>query len=326
MHRRRGFTLVELLVVIAIIVLLLALLLPAVQKVRAAADRLRCGSNLRQLAIAAHNYHNDLGSFPPGVRQLPFPPPTRFRGFSLFVYLLPYFEEDSLFSHWDFVNPLNNTNGGNNSRTATILRLLICPADYLPRNPVVDSNGRWYGLTSYGGNGGTRSFDPSVATVDGVFHDTGPASEPNSNQKPVRIADILDGSSNTLLFGERNHDDPNYDSFAAAGFTNAPSMAEWGWWAPSGGRLAIGHVTMSGFAPINFHIPFRLGDPGAPGSAAGFKPYEDMRVCAWGSKHPGGANFAFADGSTRFLPETLSLATLRALCTRSRGEVITEDY
>jgi prepilin-type N-terminal cleavage/methylation domain-containing protein/prepilin-type processing-associated H-X9-DG protein len=326
MRMRRGFTLIELLVVIAIIVLLLALLLPAVQKVRAAVDRLRCGNSLRQLAIATHNYHNDLGSFPPGVKQLPFPPPTRFRGYSLFVYLLPYLEEDNLFRRWDFVNPLNNTNGGTNSRTATIHKILLCPSDILPRNPVVDNNNRWYGMTSYGGNGGVRSFDPSVATVNGVFHDTGPASEPNVNQKPVRIADIYDGTSNTILFGERNHDDPNYDSFAAAGLTNAPSMADWGWWAPSGGRLAIGHVTMSGFAPINYHIPFRYGDPGAPSSTAGFKSFEDLRVCAWGSKHPGGANFAFADGSTHFLSETLTLAELQSLCTRNGSETILVDF
>jgi prepilin-type N-terminal cleavage/methylation domain-containing protein len=323
---RCGFTLVELLVVIAIIVLLMALLLPAAQKVRAAADRLRCASNLRQLAIAAHNYHGDFNVFPPGVKQFPFNGAPKFRGYSLFVYLLPYVEQDSLFKQWDFNNPLNNTSNGPSARTATVLKLMLCPSEYLPNNPVADNMSRYYGIGHYGGNGGSRSFDPSQATADGVFHTTGPASEPNANQQPVHLADIRDGTSNTFLFGERTHEDANYDSFAAVGWTSVTSMNLWGAWAPSAGRLAIGHVSMSAFVPINYRIPFRYGDSGAPTSQAAFKPYEDARVCAWGSNHVRGANFAFGDGSTRFLSDSISLATLQALGTRNGGEVITEEF
>src|SRR5439155_8583988 len=119
--RRAGFTLIELLVVIAIIALLIGLLLPAVQKVRDAAARSQCQNNLKQLALAAHNYHNDRKAFPPGVYQLPFAAPPKFRGVTLFVYLLPYLEQDNLFRGWDFTDPLNNTVGGTNSRTATVL-------------------------------------------------------------------------------------------------------------------------------------------------------------------------------------------------------------
>jgi prepilin-type N-terminal cleavage/methylation domain-containing protein/prepilin-type processing-associated H-X9-DG protein len=315
MPRRRGFTLIELLVVIAIIAVLVGLLLPAVQKVRAAAARVQCANNLKQLGLAAHNYHDSNQSFPPGVNQAKYLSAPQYRGYTLFVYLLPYLEQDTLYRQWDFTTPLNNTSGGTSARTATILRVLLCPADIIPQNPVT-SQGRTYALTSYGGNGGSRSFDPSVATTDGVFHTTGPGSQPNPNQLPVRLGDIRDGSSITLLFGERSHWDPNYDSFAAAGLASRSAIGSWGWWAA---------VTLSAFVPINYTIPFRAGTPGAPTTMAQFKPYEDQRVCAFGSNHSGGANFTLADGSIRFLAESLPLAVLAGLATRAGDEVV-GDY
>src|SRR5262245_38650972 len=120
MPRRLAFTLIELLVVIAIIATLIGLLLPAVQKVREPAARMSCQNNLKQLALAAHNYHGASEAFPPGVYQLPFAAAPRFRGVTLFVYLLPYLEQDNLFRGWDLTDPLNNTAGGASSRTATV--------------------------------------------------------------------------------------------------------------------------------------------------------------------------------------------------------------
>ena len=117
-----------------------------------------------------------------------------------------------------------------------MLRNLICPSDQIPNNPVGGvTSGRWYGVTSYGGNGGTRSYDPLNAALDGIFHTTGPGSQPAPNQKPVLVADVLDGTANTFLFGERSHIDPNYDTYARATPPKAAEpMGEWGWWAPSG--------------------------------------------------------------------------------------------
>jgi prepilin-type N-terminal cleavage/methylation domain-containing protein/prepilin-type processing-associated H-X9-DG protein len=320
MPERRGFTFIELLVVVAIIAVLIGLLVPAVQKVRAAAARSQCSNNLRQLGLATHHYHDVNLTFPPGVNQAQYASAPQYRGYTLFVYLLPYVEQDSLYRQWDFTTPLNNTSGGTGARTATDLALLLCPADVVPQNPVT-SQGRTYALTSYGGNGGSRSFDPTAASTDGVFHTTGPGSQPTANQGPVRLAYITDGTSNTLLFGERSHWDPNYDSYASAGLASRPSMASWGWWAASEGRLAIGDVTLSAFVPLNYQVPSATGS----GGSGPFKPVEEQRVCAFGSNHEGGANFTLADGSVRFLAQSIPLTTLRQLATRAGGEVV-GDY
>jgi prepilin-type N-terminal cleavage/methylation domain-containing protein/prepilin-type processing-associated H-X9-DG protein len=320
MATRRGFTLIELLVVIAIIAVLIGLLVPAVQKVRSAAARIQCSNNLKELGLAAHNYLGVKRAFPPGVNQSQYPSAPQYRGYTLFVYLLPYVEQENLYRQWDFSIPLNNATGGASAPSATVLAVLLCPADDIPLNPIT-SQGRTYAITSYGGNGGSRSFDPTSATTDGIFHTTGPGSQPAAKQVPVRLADISDGTSNTLLFGERSHLDPNYDSYASAGLASRASMASWGWWAASEGRLAIGDVTMSAYVPINFHV---LSANGSGGSGS-FKSIEEQRVCAFGSNHGGGANFALADGSVRFIAESISLVTLRQLATRAGGEVV-GDY
>src|SRR5262245_62662117 len=167
MGRRRGFTLVELLVVIAIIAILIGLLLPAVQKVREAASRMKYANNLKQIGLAAQAYHGTHEKFPAGVYQLSFAAAPRFRGVTLFVGLMPYLEQDNLVRDWDTVDPLLNTAGGANSRTAKVLPVLVCPSDVLPANPVDGGSGRWYGLTSYGGNGGARLPGPALARHGG---------------------------------------------------------------------------------------------------------------------------------------------------------------
>src|SRR5262245_22297713 len=212
--QRRGFTLVELLVVIAIIGVLLALLLPAVQKVREAANRMVCANNLRQIALATHYFHDTYEKFPTGG---PLPVnvggiPTG--GTNLWVELLPYFEQDNLHNEWDYCDNRNNVAGGRNATQAQVIKLLICPSDALPQTVVENTatvaphwSCGFYGMSSYGGNAGTRSAPAGAAPAfpgisrDGIFW----------IDSCVGLKDITDGTSNTLLFGERYHRDPAFD-------------------------------------------------------------------------------------------------------------------
>lgn len=329
MTRRVGFTLVELLVVIAIIGILMAMLLPAVQAARESGRRTQCQSNLRQLAQASLIHHDSQQSFPPGMYQLSFAAAPKYRGVSLFVKLLPFMDQVPLYDRWDQVDPLTNAAGGSGSLTATVMPGLVCASDTIPANPY-DGGSRWYGITSYGGNGGSRSYDPQFASNDGVFGVIGPGSQTAPDRRPVQIAEILDGTSNTFLFGERSHHDPNHDTFAAN--VTAPSgqfvnpIGSIGWWAPSGGRLAGGDVTMSAYAPINFRTPASHADGGSMVPPAtdynSYLYYNDRRVCAFGSNHPGGANFVLGDSSGRFLNETISMTTLQRLAMRNDGQMV----
>mgnify|MGYP000945250866 CR=1 FL=1 len=335
--RRNGiaaFTLVELLVVITIIGVLIALLLPAVQSAREAARQMHCTNTLKQISLAALCYHESAGSFPPGyLAGWNFTSPTpRKRGISLFVFLLPHLEMIGLYDQWDFSDPDKAFVGDMQSMAARGPNLL-CPSEPFNENPL-NYGSKYIGgqvtaprhmkVTSYAGNGGTRSYHPDSGylATDGVFFMVGPYSEPVPNQRPVRLDDIRDGTSQTLFFGERSRWDPNYDTFAAQGWDW--EFHYYGNWCGAS-RLSLAHITLSGYSPINYRLPFdyegRAGAIPSAGSQADFAYYIDMRVCAFGSSHPGGVNVSRCDGSVCFLSETMPLIALRALCSRDNGEL-----
>lgn len=316
MHQKpRAFTLIELLVVIAIIAVLIALLLPAVQQARESARRVQCKSQLKQIALSIHNYESSHACLPPGQIRLGFASQPRVRGWSMFVQLLPYFDQGALYNQWDFANPLNNEANGN---TAIILPVLLCPSATLSQNPFTKPSGVRYALTSYGGNGGTQSHPPASTSGDGLFAGSGPpiTTPPTVQHGLVRIRDVIDGTSNTLMLGERNHVDSAYDAVFASGASNQP-MGGWGFWAPSGGQLGLTDVTLSSFAPINYKIPSGT-------VSVNNTPEETWRLCSFGSQHTGGAQFALADGSVRFVSQNLDSNVLRGLSTRGGGEVVSE--
>ena len=180
---RRGFTLAEVLVVVAIIGLLIGFLLPSIQAARESARRVQCSNNLRQLAVATQNHLSSSGGeFPPGLAC------NSAASVSLFVYLLPYLEEAGLAKRFNMVAPGTNAIGGPAAVTATVLPGLVCPSDSMPANPVEVTCGKaWYGMTSYGGNGGTNSFPPGSSNLqtDGIFFTTGRYSCPKPNQIPL---------------------------------------------------------------------------------------------------------------------------------------------
>jgi prepilin-type N-terminal cleavage/methylation domain-containing protein/prepilin-type processing-associated H-X9-DG protein len=322
MLRRSAFTLIELLVVIAIIAILIGLLLPAVQKVREAANRTRCANYLKQLALAAHNYHDSAGRLP-GVADMGNPRYT-----TLFVELLPQTEQDNLYRQWDFTNPGNNYVGAN-PRAMTALPLMFCPSH--PKN---DGSG-WF--TTYGGNGGRVAFPAPQATVDGMFFTTGPLSQPKANQYGVQFLGVTDGLSNTILFGERIVGDPGLDSYLAAPtITPTPSpplqsSASYTRWAPPYDFNAAGSL-LSAQAGINYRYPggwsppppILPGEPPPPPPPVQWDqigPAWYARLGAYGSYHSSGVNAAMVDGSVRFLRNETTPAVLGILSTRNGGEV-----
>ena len=317
MKRRQAFTLIELLVVIAIIAVLIGLLLPAVQKVREAAARMSCTNNLKQLGLAAHSYHDTHLSFPSGLHQ--------FRANNAFTgntFLLPFMEQDSLFRMWDFAIPINNNNSrARDARTATVIKSYVCPSDQLLDNPFEITTGNaghslgWHGATSYVGNYGTKSYYPGDSDMkpDGVFYMTGPNGNP-ANQNPAKMGHVMDGLSNTLLFGERHHWDPTFDALPDTPTCKEYPIRHWSAWGWTGGFKGTGHVLGSSRVPINYRIPV---------GTTICLPEKDKRLNAFGSGHTGGANFCFGDGSVRFLPDSLPLITLQQLSTKAGSEVIT---
>lgn len=313
-HIRRAFTLIELLVVIAIIAVLIALLLPAVQQAREAARRTQCKNQLKQLGLAVHNYHDAQSCIPPGQVRISFATAPKFRGWTLYVQILPYIDQGPLYNQWNFADPLANESSGN---TALILPVLNCPSDIITQNPFVKPSGVKYAITSYGGNGGTQSHPPTATAGNGIFAGIGPATGvPAFNV--IRVRDVSDGLSNTLLFGERSHVDLIFDSFSSLG-GGMNAMTGWGQWAASGGQYALSDVTLSSWAPINYDYP-------AGGGSGSFdtQPESILRINSFGSLHVGGANFTMADGSVRFISENINQSTLVALSTRGGGEVVSD--
>ena len=307
---RRGFTLIEILVVIAIIAVLIGLLVPAVQKVREAASRMSCQNNLKEIALAAHNYHDANKRFPAGGHL-----PADVGGVptgrtNLWIQLLPYLEQDNLYKTWDPNDNRKNVATDRNAAQVQVIKLLICSSDALPETVVEGRAGvappwSWgfYGMSSYGGNAGKRSTPLPEMSRDGIFF----------IDSRVCLADMsTDGSSHTLLFGERYHRDPNFEllkQVVAPGIAPLAQHGKWGFVGGAGGIMT--NVTLHSAAPINYRMPTE-GDLLALTN----------RLPAFGSGHPGGANFAFADATVRFVSDSTPLATLQALSTRAGGEVV----
>lgn len=290
---RHAFTLLELLVVFAIIGVLLGLLLPAVQKARDAAARIKCANNLHQIGLAAQQYHDTMGSFPcgmrsPSSRDLPGPYA------SWLTMLLPYVEQGSLWnatvaayrqSRLPFINPPH-------VGLAAVMPVFACPAD--PRADQVQLAKRekiYVALTCYLGVEGQNLY-----TRDGVLF----------KESSIRIADISDGTSNTLLAGERP---------ASADF-------QFGWWYAGVGQRFTGSAEMVlGVREPNLR-PVTKGScpPGTYSYAPGSLSNQCDMFHFW-SPHVGGANFLFADGSAHFLPYAAA-SVLPALASRAGGESV----
>ena len=324
MRLRRAFTLIELLVVIAIIGVLVGLLLPAVQKVREAAQRVKCQNNLKQIGLALHTFHDAYKVLPPGLGALgdrqamttqelsayatTVPPNLRYA--SWITWLLPFVEQGALFQS---VRQTTNPGGP----PGPPLGLFLCPSD-ARLFTVFDLGQR--PTAFYAGVAGTALNNGRWPLNDGVFY----------NRSKTALLDVADGTSNTLAVGERPPT-PDLD-WGWWDTATEPSRAFWDmdavvgvrerWLGPSGPQ----HPYTNGYAagdpcPVvaNYHPP---GPPAVPpvNGQSYMTPSNFCDFYHFWSNHPGGAFFAFADGSVRFLPYAAD-AVLPALATRAGGEV-----
>jgi len=334
MIRRRGFTLVELLVVIAIIGTLVGLLLPAVQAAREAARRSSCQNNIKQLGLAVINFENSRRKLPAGFTQDRIPAPSgAFQGHSVFYYVLPFIEETNLFNSMDAKVPLNNrATTATAGKAAAVVPTFLCPSDALPNTPIpypsTGTPAEFYGGTSYKANGGSRPIFATSSTNDGVFMCFGTASRKATSAPTgieVRLKDITDGTTKTIMFGERFHKDANFDTFTVAGWNSGSTMVSWSRWYPAGGDNGLGNLMGGSFAPIGYTTPWPAGGSGAPTSQSAWFTFQDQRLSAFGSGHPAGANFSLCDGSVRFMSNDLSQSLLALWCQRADNQTFPDD-
>jgi prepilin-type N-terminal cleavage/methylation domain-containing protein/prepilin-type processing-associated H-X9-DG protein len=303
--RKAGFTLIELLVVIAIIAILIGLLLPAVQKVREAANRMSCTNNLKQIGIALHNYHSAYNHFPPGSTT---------EGFTATSQLLPYMEQNNIYNQINFT--VSATNVANSGPTATAIKTLLCPSD-----AIFPPQG--YGGNNYFANYGSEPhFFQNSTIANGVFalRDT----------PCLSVLVITDGTSNTAAFAELKKGDFNNAIYSPPDWLNASSLG-----APTTADQAYALCQGINTANLSYQWYSAGGEwlndsntgtaythVGLPNSInCGFPSNLRFDVNA-SSYHIGGINLLFCDGSVNFITNAIDLPTWRALGTREGGEVV----
>jgi prepilin-type N-terminal cleavage/methylation domain-containing protein/prepilin-type processing-associated H-X9-DG protein len=366
MRRRSGFTLIELLVVIAIIAVLIALLLPAVQAAREAARRAQCTNNLKQIALASHNYLSQQGVFP---LQTTYPAGSiQSWGWSYGwpLAIAPQLEQGAVFNNFNFAAGMfGNSSGytvqhGNDTLLYIQLAALICPSDgstQKPQSPI--------GATNYVGNyGGPGQIAGFTGTIVSPSLGWGPD---QANCGPISAASIQDGTSNTALFSERliglNGANPlsitrsninfkrvvfdgpavggGQDAGLAAALAfirgcqslpgNTPAHNSGG----NSGTWGSGAYWLAGF-PLHVVINDYL-HAGPPNGPACNNPQGSFATLSWiyfvnpsgsappTSNHPGGVNVALADGSVKFIKDSIGYQTWWALGTRAAGDIISAD-
>uniref|UniRef100_A0A7C4QPA0 DUF1559 domain-containing protein n=1 Tax=Schlesneria paludicola TaxID=360056 RepID=A0A7C4QPA0_9PLAN len=300
---RRGFTLIELLVVIAIIAILIALLLPAVQQAREAARRTQCRNHLKQLGLALHNYHDAHRMFPPGWIGVDNGHDTEGpSGFAWGAHLLPYLDQAPLYNRLN-VNVSCFDATLNAAALTSVLAVFRCPSDPSPDRWQMREDGNpsvvlaQLPTANYVGSFGTEGYedlceDPpfphAQCAGDGVFW----------HNSPVRIRDLTDGTSNTLMVGEHRTDTR---SIITAG-GHPPWHSTWV------GFIAGGEEPAARILGVSDHTP----------------NHPSLHMEDYSSWHTGGVHLLMGDGRVRFVTENVDVGIWKALATRQGNEVVGE--
>ena len=354
--QRQAFTLIELLVVIAIIAVLIGLLLPAVQKVREAANRAKCQNNLKQMGVAVHNYESTYGKLPPGgegsnaaVNGTAFSndlvngkaPPSGTPYHSLFTYMLPYIEQENIYKLIDpyqYYNAKSTSSPGHVDAFKTVIPTFICPS-----YPFESKDALSYGYVDYGATVYTdivvRAGQGGSTMAVGMRDKTHARQRGVLDNLPISVAAISDGSSNTIMIGEdaARRDgyitNPAYlDPATVLGIsiddTSFQTRRFWRWGEQDNGYGVSGdpllNTTTTAFKIVNNNNT----EPGSDGPNGCWKltnncgPNDEIF-----SFHTGGANVLFADGHVVFLKDSATPVVVASLVSRSGGEVVQEgDY
>jgi len=315
---RWAFTLIELLVVIAIIAVLIGLLLPAVQKVREAAARMQCANNLKQLALGCHNYHDVFASLPRNGNQfgLTMSHGTNGTGccgvgaahWSWIARLLPYIEQDNMYKMAGIPTNSMNQDAPTLAVLAMPIKTLNCPSDpsNRTRSDSADLGGTLVALTSYKGVSGANwgaDFYPTETNFSTPYRNPGANGSYNGLEKGdgifwradirsgnLSLTGISDGTSNTFMIGE-----------------DLPDYIHWNAWSYANGACGTCAI------PPNTGItipPLGTGDSWSWPTRYSFR-----------SRHPGGLQFAYADGSVHFISDSIPLTVYRWMATIQGGEV-----
>jgi prepilin-type N-terminal cleavage/methylation domain-containing protein len=316
--RRSGFTLIELLVVIAIIAVLIALLLPAVQKAREAANRSLCTNNMKQIGIALHGYHDINGQFPAGAAwsnptvaayAIEWSTPNNFPMMPWTVAILPFLEQTSRYDQFDLAGPWASMFLQDKCPNAALLRQrnlsFECPSD--PNSNSSNANNNYFGVQGGGAIGNPSCYmndpgaGPAYDCVNGSLY----------NNSKVSLSHITDGTTNTFVVGESR-----YSMCKPYDFWNPV-------WAGSWAATYNDNVRTLGFGngshPVNVcatinPINSSSLDPGQPAPAYGWSPSVDqVSTTTFGSHHIGGCNFLCGDGSVHFVAETINMTIFQSL-------------
>ena len=328
-----GFTLIELLVVIAIIGVLVGLLLPAVQQTRESARRASCTNNLKQIGIALHNHNDAFGTLPPGIQCGSVQ--NSGGGWAWGSFILQFMEEDELASTLQ-VGSSDPSSTANITAGKTNVSTFRCASDVSP--DVNPERVRWFGAywaggtSNYVGNAGTVKLHnawggPGLSRVSHCIHDDSTANLSKYTdwytgalfpRVYLSLQMITDGTSKTLLVGERDYESTDHGNHEAslwigsngAGYHTEPGGYNW--------------VTI--FDQANSNLQLNDYDPAKPDNMPDCWPvancgsdYGATAADSWSSAHPGGVQFVFCDGSTRFLNETIGDGVLANLCNRKDG-------